>query len=74
MTALTSRRFRAQLLIIVLGAALAIALAPYISGLLGAAILYVVCAPAYRRAWARRAPRLGAGLGVGVAGVLVLLP
>jgi predicted PurR-regulated permease PerM len=74
MTALTSRRFRAQLLIIVLGAALAIALAPYISGLLGAAILYVVCAPAYRRAWARRAPRLAAALVVVVAAVLVLLP
>lgn len=47
---------RARVLIAVLIAGLAWACAPYLAGLLGAVILYVVCAPAYRRL----APRFGA--------------
>ena len=47
---------RARVLIAVLIAALAWACAPYLAGLLGGVVLYVVCAPAYRRL----APRLGA--------------
>lgn len=73
-TTLSTRRTRAQLLIIVLGAAVAIALVPYISGLMGAAILYVICAPAYRRVSMRMAPRLAAALVVVIAVVLLLLP
>jgi predicted PurR-regulated permease PerM len=74
MPALTSRRSRAQLLIVALGAAVAIAVAPYASGLLGAAILYVICAPAYRRLAAVIAPRLAAAVVVVVAAALLLLP
>jgi len=47
---------RARLMIGALAVALAWACAPYLAGLLGAVVLYVVCAPAYRRV----APRLGA--------------
>lgn len=51
----TRRARRARVLIAVLAAALAWACAPYLAGLLGAVVLYVLCAPAYRRL----APRLG---------------
>ena len=49
MPPLESRRRRAQILIVALGAAVAYAIAPYVSGLLGAAILYVIGAPLHRR-------------------------
>ena len=41
--------WRARLVILALVVALAWACAPYLAGLLGAAVLAVVCAPAYRR-------------------------
>lgn len=46
---LHSRQQRAALVIAVLGLAILIAVAPFASGLLGAAVLYVICVPVYRR-------------------------
>lgn len=43
MPLLTTRRERALLLILALGVAILIALSPFVSGLLGAAVLYVLC-------------------------------
>jgi predicted PurR-regulated permease PerM len=70
----TGHEMRARLVVVALGLGLAVAVAPYAPGLLGAGILYVVCAPAHRRL----APRLGAPaaalLLVAAAVVLLLLP
>ncbi|HET7564600.1 MAG TPA: AI-2E family transporter [Gemmatimonadaceae bacterium] len=74
MAAFSSRRSRAQLLIVVLGAAVVVALAPYVSGLMGAAILYVMWAPAYRRASAVMRPRVASAVVVVVAALVLLLP
>jgi predicted PurR-regulated permease PerM len=60
---------QARLLIIALGAGLFIALLPFASGLLGAAVLGVVCAPAYRRL----APHLGARTAAVVLSVAALV-
>lgn len=69
-----SRRWRARLLIAALTIAVLVAIAPYLPGLLGAGVLYVVCRPTY----ARLAPRIGprrAALAMDVAVVaLVLIP
>lgn len=48
-TDVSARRRQARWLILALGAAIVIAIAPYITGLLGAAILYVASEPAHRR-------------------------
>lgn len=74
MAAFASRRARALLLIAVLGAVVAFAVAPYASGLLGTAILYVLFAPAYHWLAARMAPRAAAAVVVLAAAVLLLLP
>jgi len=49
MPILQTPRDRAGFLILVLGAAILIALAPFFSGLLGAAVLYVICVKPYAR-------------------------
>ncbi|MFN8669679.1 MAG: AI-2E family transporter [Gemmatimonadaceae bacterium] len=46
---LHSKQQRAGILIILLGIAILFAIAPFASGLLGSAVLYVMCAPVYRR-------------------------
>lgn len=46
---LHSRQQRAGLIIVVLGIGILIAIAPFASGLLGATVLYVMCAPVYQR-------------------------
>lgn len=46
---LHSKQQRAALIIVLLGIAILIAIAPFASGLLGAAVLYVMCAPVYQR-------------------------
>ncbi len=48
MRLLDTRRDRAGFLILVLGSAILVALAPFLSGLLGASVLYVVCVAPYR--------------------------
>jgi predicted PurR-regulated permease PerM len=69
-----TRRQRAGFLVAALGIAIAIALAPFATGLLGIVVLYVICAPAHRRLSRRIAPRLSAFLVLTTALVLVLLP
>ena len=63
---------RARIVILALCVALAWACAPYLAGLLGAAVLAVVCAPAYRRLQGRLGPRTTAlALTVAAAALLV---
>lgn len=74
MPLLATPRDRATLLILVLAAAIAVAVFPLFSGLLGAAALYVVFVHPYRRLAAVVGPRLGAGLTLLLALVAVALP
>ena len=74
MTFLQTRRQRAAALVAALGIAISIALTPFASGLLGIAVLYVICSPAHRRLSRRVPPRLSALIVLTVALVLVLLP
>ena len=69
-----SGRTRAQLLIVVLGAAIAYAVAPYASGLLGAAILYVIGAPLHRRLARVIGAHAAAAVVLVLTAVLILLP
>src|SRR5688500_395093 len=69
-----TRRQRAGFLVAALGIAIAIALAPFATGLLGIVVLYVICAPAHRRLSRRIPPRLSAFVVLTTALVLVLLP
>lgn len=62
---LHTKRERAGLLIAVLGVAIVVALSPFAVGLLGAAVLYVLCEPVFRRLQAR--------MPMGVAAVLTLI-
>jgi predicted PurR-regulated permease PerM len=74
MAFLETPRQRAGFLVGLLGVALAIALAPFATGLLGIVVLYVICAPAHRRLSRRIEPRLAAFIVLIIALVLVLLP
>lgn len=74
MAFLETPRQRAGFLVALLGIALAIALAPFATGLLGIVVLYVICAPAHRRLSRRIDPRVSAFIVLTVALVLVLLP
>ena len=69
-----TKKERAALVLGLLAVALAIALMPYVSGLLGAPVLYVLFAPLHR--WlARRMPaRLAAGLVILVVFLIIVLP
>ncbi len=71
---LNTRKQRAAALVIALGAAIVAALLPFAAGLLGAAVLYVICAPAHRRLCRVLPPRVSALTVVAVALVLILLP
>ena len=71
---LHTRKQRAAALVIALGVAIVAALVPFAAGLLGAAVLYVICAPTHRRLSRHVPPRLSALLVVSVALVLILLP
>lgn len=72
MSFLTSRRERAQLALGVLGIAILVGLAPLMSGLLGALVLYVGVDPVYRRL-AAVMPRRAAAVTVVTATVLLIL-
>jgi predicted PurR-regulated permease PerM len=74
MAFLDTPRQRAGLLVALLGIAIALALVPFATGLLGIVVLYVICAPAHRRLAQRIPPRVSAIIVVTVALVLVLLP
>ena len=74
MNAFESRRDRAQALLVILAIAIAYALFPFASGLLGALVLYVATMPVHRRL-ARVLPRRVAAVLVVVAtAVLILMP
>lgn len=74
MAFLDSRRQRASFLIFALGVALAIALWPFASGLVGAPVLYVIFAPVHRwlTRWLR--PSIAAGLVLGLALLVIVGP
>lgn len=74
MALLQTPRSRAAALVAVLGIAIALALTPFATGLLGAAVLYVVCAPGHRRLSRVLPPRVAAAVVLTIALVLVLLP
>jgi predicted PurR-regulated permease PerM len=65
---------RAFILILILGAALLIALAPYASGLIGIPVLYVVFHPLHQWLGKRVKPALSAGLAVAFGVFLILVP
>ncbi len=71
---LDSERQRAAVLILLLAAGLAITLASYATGLIGAVVLYVMLAPLNNLARRRVAPAATALLLTGFAVVLILLP
>ena len=74
MAFLATRHQRAQVVIGLLGLGLVITLWPYVTGLLGAPVLYVVFAPLYQ--WLRRRlrPAAAAGLVVAIATLGLLVP
>ena len=74
MTLLQTPRDRAALLILVLAVVIFVALAPFLSGLLGAAVLYVICVKPYRRLERVMKPGFAAGITLIVALVLIALP
>ncbi|HET7623197.1 MAG TPA: AI-2E family transporter [Gemmatimonadaceae bacterium] len=74
MAPLASGRTRAQILIVALGAVVAYAIAPYASGLLGAAILYVIGAPMHKRLSRVLGAHGAAAIVLVVLGVLIILP
>jgi predicted PurR-regulated permease PerM len=74
MSFLQTRRQRAGFLVAALGLAIALALTPFATGLLGIVVLYVIFAPVHRRLSRRVPPRVSALVVVAIALVLVLLP
>ena len=71
---LHEKRERAGLLIALLGVAILIALTPFASGLLGAAVLYVLAAPLYRRLQRALKTDLAAAVTLVIVILLFVLP
>jgi len=74
MAFLDTNHQRAALVVLLLGFALAAALAPYVTGLIGIPVLYVIFAPAQRWLGARVQPALAATLVVLLGVFLVVVP
>ena len=74
MDLLRTKRDRARLLIVALGLVIVIALSPFISGLLGAAVLYVLCIEPYRRMARVLRPGLAAFITLAAAILVIALP
>jgi len=74
MALLQTPRDRAVALILVLAVAIAIALTPFFSGLLGAAVLYVIFVHPYRRLARFMKPGIAAGIILVIALAVVALP
>jgi predicted PurR-regulated permease PerM len=74
MTLLATPRDRAGLLILALAAGILIAVAPFLSGLLGAAVLYVVFVHLYRRLERVMRPAFAAVITLAAALIIVALP
>jgi predicted PurR-regulated permease PerM len=73
MRLLDSKHQRAAVLILILGIALAIALMPFATGLIGIPVLYVIFTPVYRALAPRVKPTLAAALTVALALLVVVL-
>lgn len=71
MDLLHSKQQRAGLVILLLGIAILIAIAPFASGLLGAAVLYVMCVPVYRRL--TRVMNADVAAGITLIGAIVVI-
>jgi len=69
-----TRQGRAAVLILLLGLALLVALAPFASGILSAPVFYVVFAPLYQRLARQFRPSFAAGLTVMLAVLLIVVP
>jgi predicted PurR-regulated permease PerM len=65
---------RAALLVLLLGAAIAVALTPYVAGLLGIPVLYAVFGPVHEFLAKRMKEQLAASLVVALALFLIVLP
>jgi predicted PurR-regulated permease PerM len=74
MAILQTPRDRAAFLILVLGTAILLALAPFLSGLLGAAVLYVIFVKPYQRLTRVMKPGLAAAITLVVALLIIALP
>ena len=74
MRLLESPRDKAGLLILLLGAAILVALTPFLSGLLGAAVLYVLCAGPYKRLTKVMPAGIASAITLVVAVVVIALP
>ena len=72
MRLLDTKHQRAAALILLLGAALLIALAPFATGLIGIPVLYIIFTPLYQFLAPRLRPTAAAALTVGLALVLIL--
>ncbi|MDH3496375.1 MAG: AI-2E family transporter [Gemmatimonadota bacterium] len=74
MAFLDTRRQRAGFVILLLGIGIFVAMSPYATGLLGAAVLYALFAPL--NAWFRRylSPAVASAVVTGAAALLILLP
>jgi predicted PurR-regulated permease PerM len=65
---------RAALILLLLGVGIAIALAPYATGLIGIPVLYAIFGPAYEWLSLRARPKVAAGLVVVLAAFLIVVP
>ncbi|HET7296098.1 MAG TPA: AI-2E family transporter [Gemmatimonadales bacterium] len=74
MPIIDSNHGRAALLVLLLGAALLIALAPYATGIIGIPVLYAIFAPVHDWLGMRMRPRLAASLVVVIALFLIVVP
>jgi len=74
MTFLQTPRDRAGLLILLLAVAVLVAVGPFLSGLLGAAVLYVIFVKPYERLQRVMNPGLAAAITLTVALVIIALP
>ncbi len=74
MTWFDTTKQRAAILIVLLGIAIAAALAPYVSGLIGAPVLYVLFSPLQRMLVRRLRPSIAAGIVIFVAFLVIVLP
>jgi predicted PurR-regulated permease PerM len=69
-----TKKERAALILMLLAVGLAIALAPYVSGLLGAPVLYVLFGPMHRALARQMPPPVAAGLTILTAFLIIVLP
>ena len=74
MNAFESRRDRAQVLLITLGVAIAFAVLPLVTGLLGALVLHVATVRVHRRLTPHASPSAAAAVVVVATAVLIFLP